>query len=58
MMGSPETSKVIFRDEDKSWEDDNIEYLEWGYLSCVAVKICLVVDLLVVESREKQAQAV
>ena len=51
MKGSPETSKETFRDEEKSGEDNKREYLEWGYLSHVAVKICLVVDLLVVEGK-------
>ena len=51
MKGSPETSKETFRDEEKSGEDNKREYLEWAYLSHVAVKICLVVDLLVVEGK-------
>ena len=51
VKGSPETSKETFRDEEKSGEDNKREYLEWAYLSHVAVKICLVVDLLVVEGK-------
>ena len=51
VKGSPETSNDTNRDEEKSGEDDKREYLEWGYLSHVAVKIYLVVDLLVVEGK-------